>query len=58
VALVGAGTALGLLGTVAMARVLAALTEVFARALNVGTSDLRLLIGGPALLAGLAVLAC
>lgn len=56
-ALVSVGTVLGLLGAVGMARVMAALTDTFARALRVGTGDPRLVFGAPLLLAGLALLA-
>jgi predicted permease len=57
-ALIGIGTLLGLLGAFAVARALAGLTSTFADSLNVGTGDLRLLFGAPAILAGLAMLAC
>jgi len=57
-ALVGAGTLLGFLGAVALAKMLSALTDVFVEALKVGTNDPRLLVGAPLLLAALAMLAC
>ncbi len=57
-ALVCVGTLLGFLGAFGLAKMLSALTSVFVNALNVGTGDLRLLIGAPLLLATLALLAC
>jgi len=57
-ALVGAGTILGYLGAVGMAKVLLALTSIFSDALKVGTNDPRLLVGAPLLLAAVAMLAC
>ena len=57
-ALVSVGTALGLLGAVAIAKMLSALTSIFVEALRVGTDDLRLLIGAPLLLAAVTMLAC
>jgi macrolide transport system ATP-binding/permease protein len=57
-ALVCVGTLLGLLGAFGLAKMLSALTSVFVNALNVGTGDLRLIIGAPLLLATLALLAC
>jgi predicted permease len=57
-ALVSAGTVLGFLGAVAMAKILSALTNIFVEALRVGTGDLRLLVGAPLLLAAVAMLAC
>ncbi|HEY6272036.1 MAG TPA: ABC transporter permease [Terriglobales bacterium] len=56
--LVSVGTALGFLGAVVLARLLSALTDIFAESFNVGTRDPRLLVGAPLLLAGLAMLAC
>jgi macrolide transport system ATP-binding/permease protein len=56
--LVAIGTFLGLAGAFGLAKMLAALTSVFVNALNIGTGDLRLLIGAPILLAALALLAC
>jgi predicted permease len=57
-ALVSVGTVLGFLGAVAIAKILSALTSIFVQAFKVGTGDLRLLIGAPALLAAVAMLAC
>jgi predicted permease len=57
-ALVTAGTILGFLGAIGMAKVLSALTSIFTEALKIGTSDPRLLIGAPLLLAAVAILAC
>jgi len=57
-ALVTAGTVLGFLGAFAVARILSALTSIFLESLRVGTSDPRLLVGAPLLLAALAMLAC
>ena len=57
-ALAGVGTVLGFLGAVVLAKMLSALTSIFVDALKVGTNDLRLLLGAPLLLAGLALLAC
>lgn len=57
-ALVAVGTVLGFLAAFALAKALSALTNVFANSLKVGTGDVRLLIGAPLLLAGLALLAC
>jgi predicted permease len=56
-ALVAVGTALGFLGAVVV-RVLSSVARVFADALNVSTSDPRLLLGAPLLLAAIAMLAC
>ena len=57
-ALVSAGTVLGFLGAMALAKVLSALTSIFVEALRVGTDDPRLLVGAPLLLAAVAMLAC
>jgi macrolide transport system ATP-binding/permease protein len=57
-ALVGAGTVIGFLGAMVMARILSALTSIFVEALSFGTSDPRLLLGAPLLLAAVAMLAC
>jgi predicted permease len=57
-ALVGVGTALGFLGAFMLAKMLSAVTSVFVESLMIGTDDLRLLVGAPLLLAGLALLAC
>jgi macrolide transport system ATP-binding/permease protein len=56
--LIGAGTILGFLGAIAMARMLSALTNIFAQAVSIGTDDPRLLVGAPVLLAVVAMLAC
>jgi ABC-type lipoprotein release transport system permease subunit len=55
---VSAGTVLGFLGAIALARIVSALANMFVDAFSVGMSDPRLLIGAPALLAGVAMLAC
>jgi macrolide transport system ATP-binding/permease protein len=57
-ALVTVGTVLGFLGTIVMARILSALTNMFAESLEVGSDEPRLLVGAPLLLAALAMLAC
>jgi macrolide transport system ATP-binding/permease protein len=57
-ALVSAGTVLGFLGAMAMAKILSALTSIFVDALRIGTNDPRLLIGAPLLLASVSMLAC
>jgi predicted permease len=57
-ALVGAGTVLGFLGAIGLAKIVSALASVFVDALRVGTDDPRLLIGAPVLLAAVALLAC
>ena len=57
-ALIIVGTALGFLGAVAMAKILSALTSFFADAFKVGTTDPRLLVGAPLLLAAVTLLAC
>ncbi|MGA7352801.1 MAG: ADOP family duplicated permease [Acidobacteriaceae bacterium] len=56
--LIGAGTVIGFLGAVGLAKAMSAITSEFADAFTVGTNDPRLLIGAPLLLAGLALLAC
>ena len=56
--LIGAGTVIGFLGAVGLAKAMSAITSKFADAFTVGTNDPRLLIGAPLLLAGLALLAC
>jgi macrolide transport system ATP-binding/permease protein len=56
--LVSVGTALGFLGAIALAKLLSALINIFAESFKVGTSDPRLLVGAPLLLAALAMLAC
>jgi putative ABC transport system permease protein len=57
-ALIAVGTVLGFLGAVVMVKALSSLTDIFVQAFQFGTSDPRLLIGAPLLLAGLAMLAC
>jgi macrolide transport system ATP-binding/permease protein len=57
-ALVGIGTVVGFLGALGMARMVSALAEMFVDALKFGTSDPRLLVGAPLLLAAVAMLAC
>jgi len=57
-ALVGVGTVLGFLGAIGLAKIVAALANMFADALKVGTNDPRLLVGAPLLLAAVAMLAC
>jgi predicted permease len=57
-ALVSIGTVLGFLGAMGIAKVLTALTSIFSDALKIGTSDPRLLVGAPLLLAAVAMLAC
>jgi ABC-type antimicrobial peptide transport system permease subunit len=56
--LVAVGSVIGLLGSVALAKALSAITTAFADAFSLGVGDPRLLIGAPLLLAGLALLAC
>jgi predicted permease len=58
ITLIAVGTVLGFAGTVLVSKALEAATSVIADALAVGTNDPRLLIGAPALLAALALLAC
>jgi macrolide transport system ATP-binding/permease protein len=57
-ALVGVGTVLGFLGAIGIAKIASALANMLVDALRVGTSDLRLLVGAPLLLAAVALLAC
>jgi len=57
-ALVSVGTVLGFLGAFALAKMLSALTAVFFNAADVSTTDPRLLVGAPLLLAALAIFAC
>jgi macrolide transport system ATP-binding/permease protein len=56
--LIGAGTVIGFLGAVALAKIMGSITTAFSDAFQVGTDDPRLLLGAPLLLAGLALLAC
>ena len=57
-ALIGAGTVVGFLGAIALAKAMGSITTAFSDAFEVGTGDPRLLLGAPLLLAGLALLAC
>ncbi|MBV8810631.1 MAG: ABC transporter permease [Acidobacteriaceae bacterium] len=57
-ALVTIGIVIGFLGAIVIAKILSALTNMFAESLKVGADDPRLLIGAPLLLAVLAMLAC
>jgi len=52
------GSVLGLLGAVAMSRLLSAFTSILGPGFLAGARDPRLLIGAPLLLAALAMLAC
>jgi len=56
--LVGVGTLLGLVAALALAKLLATLTSVFVSSLEIGASNLELLIGAPVLLALVALVAC
>lgn len=56
--LVSVGTILGFMGAIGLARIVSALMNVFADALELGTRDPLLLIGAPVLLAIVALLAC
>ncbi|MGA9672389.1 MAG: FtsX-like permease family protein [Terracidiphilus sp.] len=58
IALIAVGTVLGFLGAVLLSKALEAVTSVLADALAMGTNDPRLLVGAPALLAALALIAC
>ncbi|MGD0736488.1 MAG: FtsX-like permease family protein [Terracidiphilus sp.] len=58
VALIAVGTVLGFAGTIVVSKALEAATSVIADAMAMGTNDPRLLIGAPALLAALALVAC
>lgn len=58
VALIAVGTVLGFAGAVLVSKALEAATSVIGDALAMGTNDPRLLVGAPALLAALALLAC
>ena len=57
IALIAAGTVLGFAGAVLVSKALEAVTSVLADALAMGTDDPRLLVGAPALLAALALIA-
>ena len=56
--LVAVGSALGFGVAFAASKVLAGMTSIFTDAFKMGTSDPRLIVGAPVLLAGLAMLAC
>ena len=56
-ALIAVGTVLGFAGAVLVSKALEAVTSVLADALAMGTNDPRLLVGAPALLAALALVA-
>ena len=56
--LVAIGSALGLLGAVALSRALSAFSAMFGPAFQAGARDPRLILGAPLLLAALAMLAC
>jgi predicted permease len=56
-ALVAAGTLLGFLGAVALAKMLSALANMFADAIKFGINDPSVLIGAPLLLAAVAMIA-
>jgi ABC-type antimicrobial peptide transport system permease subunit len=58
IALIAVGTVLGFAGAVLVSKALEAATSVLADALAMGTNDPRLLVGAPALLAALALVAC
>jgi ABC-type antimicrobial peptide transport system permease subunit len=58
IALIAVGTVLGFAGAVLVSKALGAATSVLADALAMGTNDPRLLVGAPALLAALALVAC
>jgi predicted permease len=57
-ALALAGTALGMAGAMAGARLLASMNASVGRVTSTSTTDLRVLIGAPLLLAALALIAC
>jgi predicted permease len=57
-ALIAVGTVFGFLGACAIAKILSTVTSDFADTFRIGTNDMRLLVGAPVLLAGLAMLAC
>jgi predicted permease len=58
IALIAVGTVLGFAGAVLVSKALEAATSVLADALAMSTNDPRLLVGAPALLAALALVAC
>ena len=53
-----AGTVLGFVGAVALAKVVSVLANMFVDRLNIAMNDPLLLVGAPLLLAGVALLAC
>ena len=57
-ALVAAGTVLGFLGAIALAKIVSVLVNMFVDALSTGMNDPWLLAGAPLLLGGVALLAC
>jgi ABC-type antimicrobial peptide transport system permease subunit len=57
-ALVLVGSVLGFLGAVVVSRGLGAISTAFGQSFAAGSHDLRLIVGAPLLLAGLAMLAC
>ena len=57
-ALIGAGTVLGFLGAIALAKIVSALASMLVDALKFGINDPLLLVGAPLLLAAVAMLAC
>lgn len=57
-ALIAAGTVMGFLGAIALAKALSALASIFVEALKIGTNDPILLVGAPLLLAAVAMVAC
>jgi ABC-type antimicrobial peptide transport system permease subunit len=57
-AIVAAGTAVGLVAALLMTRALASVVETLAESTRTSMTDPLLLLGGPALLAGLALAAC
>ena len=58
IALIAVGTVLGFAGAVLVSKALEAATSELADVLALGTNDPRLLVGAPALLAALALVAC
>ena len=56
--LISVGTVLGMLGAAALSRVLSAMLNQLATALQTSTSSLTLIVGAPLLLAALAMIAC
>jgi ABC-type antimicrobial peptide transport system permease subunit len=56
--LIVVGTVFGMLGAAAISRVLSAMLNQLATALQTSTGNLTLIVGAPLLLAGLAMIAC